>query len=139
LLKNRHFTQNARNRGFERNGLISSVYIATNETGLFREVSDNLCPMSKASQVEQQNWKETKAAGKGRFVRRGMLGSFANGLVILLGLAWLDRSPSHSLKTDFMTSLIMLPLFLLGGYLTAHWQWQDLQKKYPEDRLPPWE
>lgn len=68
-----------------------------------------------------------------------MLGSFVNGLVILLGLAWLDRSPSHSLKTDFMTSLIMLPLFLLGGYLTAHWQWQDLQKEYSEDRLPPWQ
>ena len=68
-----------------------------------------------------------------------MLGSFVSGIVILLGLALLDRSPAHSVKTDFLISLIMLPIFLLGGYLTAHWQWQDLQKKYPEDSLPPWE
>jgi hypothetical protein len=95
--------------------------------------------MSKVSQLEQKYWQETKAAGKGRFVRRGMLGSFVSGLVILLGLAWLGRSPVHSPKTEFLTSLIMLPIFLLGGYLTAHWQWQDLQKKFPEDRLPPCE
>jgi hypothetical protein len=95
--------------------------------------------MSKANQIEQEHWQATKAAGKGRFVRRGVLGSFVNGLVILLALALLDRSPSHSLKADVLISLIMLPIFLLGGYLTAHWQWQDLQKKYPEDRLPPWD
>lgn len=68
-----------------------------------------------------------------------MLGTLVNGVIILLVLGLLDRSRSHSVKTDFLTSLIMLPIFLLGGYLTAHWQWQDLQKKYPEDRLPPWE
>jgi hypothetical protein len=66
-----------------------------------------------------------------------MLGSFVTGIALLLGLALLDRSPSHSVKTDFLTSLVMIPIFLLGGYLTAHWQWQDLQKKHPEDRLPP--
>ena len=91
--------------------------------------------MSKATQIEQKYWRETKAAGKGRFVRRGMLGSFVTGITILLVLASLDRSPAHSVKADLLISLIMLPIFLLGGYLTAHWQWQDLQKKYPEDRL----
>lgn len=93
--------------------------------------------MSKTSQIEQRYWLETKAAGKRRFVRRGMLASLVEGIVILLALAFLDRSPSHSMKTDFLTSLIVLVIFLLGGYLTANWQWQDLQKKYPEDRLPP--
>jgi hypothetical protein len=63
-----------------------------NEAGLSREVSDNLCPMSRASQLEQEHWQETKAAGKGRFVRRGMLGSFVSELIILLALALLDRS-----------------------------------------------
>jgi hypothetical protein len=117
--------------------LKATVYLATNEAGLFREVSDNLSSMSRASQIEQEHWQETKAAGKGRFVRRGMLGSLVNGLVILLALALLDHSPTHSLKADFLVLLIMLPIFLLGGYLTAHWQWQDLQKKYSDDRLPP--
>jgi len=68
-----------------------------------------------------------------------MLGSLVNGIIILFALALFDRSSSHSLKTDVLTSLIMLPIFLLGGYLTANWQWQDLEKKYPEDRLPRWE
>jgi len=31
--------------------------------------------MSKASQIEQKYWQEIKAAGKGRYVRRGMLAS----------------------------------------------------------------
>lgn len=66
-----------------------------------------------------------------------MLGSFVTGIALLLGLPLLDRSPAHSVKTDLLTSLIVLPIFLLGGYLTAHWQWQDLQEKYPKDRLPP--
>ena len=68
-----------------------------------------------------------------------MLGSFITGAIVLLGVALTDRSPSHSTKVYFLASLIMLPILLLGGYLTAHWQWQDLQKKYPEDHLPPWE
>ena len=95
--------------------------------------------MSKASQIEQKYWQETKAAGKGRFVKREMLGTLVNGVIFLFVLALLDRSPLDSLKTDFLTLPILLPIFLLGAYLTAHWQWQDLQKKYPEDRLPPWE
>jgi hypothetical protein len=27
--------------------------------------------------------------------------------------------------------VIMLPIFLLGGYLTGSWKWKDLEKKYP--------
>jgi hypothetical protein len=29
------------------------------------------------------------------------------------------------------TSLISLPFFLLGGYLTGKWRWQELDNKYP--------
>jgi hypothetical protein len=61
------------------------------------------------------------------------------GVVTLVGLALLDRSPSHSARVDFLTSVFLLPIFLLGGYLTANWQWQDLEKRFSEDRLPPWE
>ena len=63
-----------------------------------------------------------------------MLASLVNGVIVLFCLAVLDHTSSHFLKTDFLTSLIMLPIFLLGGYLTTHWQWQDLQKKYSHDR-----
>ena len=62
-------------------------------------------------------------------------GSFASGLVVLLGLALFD--PSHSFRESIVPALVVLPIFLLGGYLTAVWQWQDFEKKYSEDRLPP--
>jgi hypothetical protein len=28
--------------------------------------------------------------------------------------------------------LIMLPIFLLGGYLAGSWKWKDLEKRFPE-------
>jgi hypothetical protein len=93
--------------------------------------------MLSISRIERTQWLELKAAGKARFVRRGMVGSFAFGVVVLLGLTLFD--PSHSFRESILSSLVMLPIFLLGGYLTAVWQWQDLEKKYPEDKLPRWE
>lgn len=62
-----------------------------------------------------------------------MLGSHANGLVVLLALVLLDQS--LSLKESFPLALILMPIGLVRGYLTAVWQWQDLETKYPEDRL----
>ena len=93
--------------------------------------------MPSSSLIERKQWLQAKAAGKARFVRRGMVGSLVIGLVVLLGLALFD-SP-HSFRESVVPSLVMLPIFLLGGYLTAVWQWQDFEKKYPEDKLPPWE
>ena len=93
--------------------------------------------MLSSSQIERKQWLEAKAAGKARFVRRGVMGSLVIGLVVQLGLALFD--PSHVFREDIVPALIMLPLFLLGGYLTAVWQWRGFEKKYPEDRLPPWE
>jgi len=101
------------------------------------EGGDNLFGMLSSSQIERKQWAEAKAAGKSSFVRRGMLGSFVIGLVVLVGLALFDRS--HSFRESVAPSLVVLPIFLLGGYLTALWQWQDFEKKYPEDKLPPWE
>jgi hypothetical protein len=93
--------------------------------------------MLSTSHIERKQWLEAKAAGKTRFVRRGMVGSLVLGVIVLLGLALFDSS--HSFRESIVPSLVMLPIFLLGGYLTAVWQWQDLEKKYPEDKLPPWE
>ena len=87
----------------------------------------------KISQSERRYWQETKAAGKGRFVRRGVLGSLVTGLVILLGLALRFAYLRTLQTTDLLAFLIVLPIFLLGGYLTTVWQWQDFEKKYPED------
>ena len=95
--------------------------------------------MSKAHQIERKYWQETKAAGKGRFLRRGVLGSLGSGLLILLVLTLRHAYLGTFQTTDLLAYLIVLPIFLLGGHLTAVWQWQDFEKKYPEDRLPPFE
>ena len=76
--------------------------------------------MSKAFQSEQRFWQYVKAAGKGRFVRRAMLGSFVVGVVTLLGFSLLHRSLSHTPRVDFLTWVIVLPAFLLGGYVMGN-------------------
>jgi len=95
--------------------------------------------MSKSPQTVREFWQETKEAGKGRFVRRGVLGSLVNGVVILIVLTLRHAYLRTFQTTDLLAYLIVLPIFLLGGYLTAVWQWQDFEKRFPEDRLPPWE
>jgi hypothetical protein len=42
-------------------------------------------------------------------------------------------------RSALFTGLIILPIFLLGGYLTGSWKLKDLEKKYPENSLPPFE
>jgi hypothetical protein len=95
--------------------------------------------VSKDPKIEREYWQQTKAAGKARFVRRGVLGNLSIGLFVLLVLALRDAYLGTFQTTDLLAYLIVLPIILLGGYLTAVWQWQDLEKKYSEDRLPPWE
>ena len=89
------------------------------------------------SQVERKQWLEAKAGGKTRFLGRGVVGSLVNGLAVLLGLALLDRS--HTFRENISPDLVVLLMFLLGGYLTALWQWHDFEERFPENRLPPWE
>ena len=101
------------------------------------ESNDTLFRVLSSSQIQRKQWLEAKAGGKARFVRRGMVGSLVLGSVVLLGIALSDSS--HSLRESVVPSLLMLPIFLLGGYLAAVWQWQDFEKRYPEDKLPPWE
>ena len=72
-------------------------------------------------------------------MRRGVLGSLVTGLFIVLVLNLRHAYLRTFQTTDLLACLVVLPIFLLGGYLTAVWQWQDFEKKYPEDRLPPWE
>jgi uncharacterized membrane protein YczE len=90
--------------------------------------------MSKAFQSERHLWLYIRAKGKARFVRGALLGSLLVGVVISLGFALLDHSPSHLAR-----AAIMLGVCLLVGCLTACQLWQNLEKRFSEDRLPPWE
>jgi len=100
-----------------------------------------LLGMSKSyPALERKYWLETKAGGRKRFILRGMLESVLFWLVVM---PLIERFgfPRHSFPTesDILIALGVLPLVLLGGYLTANWRWQDFEKKYPENSLPPWE
>jgi len=76
--------------------------------------------------------------GKGHFIRWSMVGNFVVAVVILLGLTLLHRSVTHSPRVDFLTWIVVLPAVLLGAYAITNRIWQDLEKTYSEDRLPPW-
>ena len=89
--------------------------------------------MLSSSQIGRKQWQAAKATGKTQFLVRGVVGSLATGLIILLGLALLR---TQTFRLGIVLALVMLPIFVVGGYLTASWQWQDFEKKYPGDRLP---
>jgi hypothetical protein len=96
--------------------------------------------MSKISQLERNAWEQARAAGKDRFILRGIFGDVLIwlGVVVVLTLSQ-ERSFWRPEKSSLLADLILLPIFLLGGILRAIWQWQDLERKYPKDQLPPWE
>jgi hypothetical protein len=43
-----------------------------------------------------------------------------------------DRSRLSSVWSVASNALVMLPVFLLGGYFSGKWKWSDFEKKYPE-------
>lgn len=88
----------------------------------------------------REAWLQAKALGKRRFISREMLWSLPLWFAIAFGVPAIDayRNHSHiSLQSIAFIGLIILPVYLLGAYLTAGWKWKDLEKKYPEDNLPP--
>ena len=43
-----------------------------------------------------------------------------------------DRPHSFSVRETLPLAIFMLPIFLLGGYLSGRWKWKDFEKKFPE-------
>jgi hypothetical protein len=86
---------------------------------------------AEINKLERQAASIQKARGKTRFILWETTGS-----VVL----WLITMPVVQLvyhrrlfSPDFLVVwLIMLPIYLLGGYLAGRWKWQDLEKKYPD-------
>jgi hypothetical protein len=87
----------------------------------------------------REYWRRTKQQGKARFIRRQMLASLLFCMILLPASDLFESRPHATVQTTVLIDLIMLPIFLLGGYLEGRWKWTDLEKKYPEDSLPPWE
>jgi hypothetical protein len=95
--------------------------------------------MSKGyASLERQYWLQTKARGKRRFIWREVLFSLLICLLVVVGVPMLrGHSRSFSVQSAILTVAMMLPFFLLGDYLTGSWKWKELEKKYPENSLPP--
>ena len=93
----------------------------------------------KNSTAERTAWLQTQL-GKARFILGEVVYSFVFWLIARPGLDLVINRQSHSsVSAAIFASLVVLPICLLGGYLIGHWKWADLEKKYPEGNLPPWE
>ena len=84
------------------------------------------------NEAQRKFWADAKARGKTWFIWREATGSILIWLVVL-PFVWVFGSHGQLLTQKFVVIwLIMLPIFLLGGYLAGSWKWKDLEKKYPE-------
>jgi len=82
------------------------------------------------SAAEKEYWLHIKSRGKGFLVHREMLGCLLLWFVMSAAQVFVDRN--RSLRPALFACLIMLPIFVLYGYLNAGWKWRDLQNKYPD-------
>jgi hypothetical protein len=87
---------------------------------------------AQINQAQRKNWLERKARGKTRFIWREAIGSILIWLIVLPAVQVFEYHGRLFSPQFLVIWLIMLPIFLLGGYLTGSWRWKDLEKKYPE-------
>ena len=68
------------------------------------------------TETEREHWIRIMARGRGPFIlRHGIIPTLVIGFVVLLGLQFLPGR--GSLSATLLVASIMLPIFLLGGYL----------------------
>ena len=84
----------------------------------------------KYNEAERLYWAQTREQGKRRFILREMVLNIILWLGITVVLGFTERPAS--VQSIASLAIIMLPVFLLGGYLSAKWKWSDFEKKYPE-------
>jgi hypothetical protein len=85
----------------------------------------------RAAEFERRYWHLVKEGGKGRFIRREVLGAFVQWS-LLAAAFFLFRDHPFSIESIGLADLALLPVFLVWGYLKAGWKWKDMEKKYPE-------
>ena len=85
----------------------------------------------KYNEAERECWDQTKAQGKRLFILREMVFNIIIWLGITAILPFTERPRPSSVRSVALTAVVMLPIFLLGGYLSGKWKWSDFEKKYP--------
>ena len=82
--------------------------------------------------MQRKYWLDAKARGRTRFIWREAIGSILIWLIVLPAVEVFGNH-GHLFSLQFVVVwLIMLPIFLLGGYLAGNWKWKDLEKRFPE-------
>ena len=98
---------------------------------------------AEINELKRKYWLQSKERGKSRFIwREGILPTLLTSYIGVVAVAVLgnhQHSFSASVGSIAPAALVFFPICLLGGYLAGRWKWSDLQKKYPESSLPPWE
>src|SRR6266700_7729183 len=92
---------------------------------------------NRYNEAERKCWLQTKAQGRNRFIWREVLGNILMWLVIVPVVAFGDRPHSFSERSTAFFGLIMLPIFIFGGYLSGRWKLKDFERKYPRIVSPP--
>ena len=83
---------------------------------------------AQINEAQRKYWLDAKARDKTRFIWRDAIGSILIWLIVLPAVqVFGNRGPLLSLQFGVIW-LILLPIFLLGGYLTGSWKWKDLKK-----------
>ena len=86
----------------------------------------------KHNEAERAYWAETRAQGKKRFMFREMVFNIILWLAITVIVGFTDRPQPNTVRSVASLAIVTLPIFLLGGYLSAKWKWSDFEKKHPE-------
>jgi fumarate reductase subunit C len=86
----------------------------------------------KYNEAEREYWAQAKAQGKRQFILREIVFNIILWLAITVAIGFTDRSGSASVWSVAFTAIVLLPICLLGGYLSGRWKWSDFEKKYPE-------
>ena len=84
------------------------------------------------NEAEREYWAYTKAQGKRRFILRELRFNIILWLAITVIIGLTDHSGSASVWSVAFTAIVLLPICVLGGYLSGRWKWSDFEKKYPE-------
>lgn len=85
----------------------------------------------KYNEAERAYWAQAKVQGKRRFILHEMLFNIILWVGVTVVLPFTDR-PRPSLQSLSRIAITMLPIFLLGGYLSGKWKWSDFEKKHPD-------
>jgi len=86
------------------------------------------------SEAERRDWLQAKARGRSHFIWwRAILPTLLTCFVVVPVVTLFgDDKSSFSVRATVLSSLVVLLIGLVGGYLEGVWKWRDLEKKYPE-------